>query len=58
VSQPLRDLGVRATQRLLARIEDRALPAETSVLPTQVMIRASCGCQGRDTTQAGAETHR
>jgi LacI family transcriptional regulator len=58
VSQPLRDLGVRATQRLLARIENRALPPETSVLPTRVMIRASCGCQGRDTTQAGAETHR
>jgi len=50
VSQPLRELGVRATQRLLARIENRALPPETNVLPTRVMIRASCGCQGRDTT--------
>ena len=58
VSQPLRELGVRATRRLLARIENRALPHETSVLPPRVMIRASCGCQGRDTTQAGAETHR
>jgi hypothetical protein len=26
------------------------LPPETNVLPTRVMIRASCGCQGRDTT--------
>jgi LacI family transcriptional regulator len=50
VSQPLRELGVRATRRLLARIENRALPPETNVLPTRVMIRASCGCQGRDTT--------
>ncbi len=48
VSQPLRELGVRATRRLLARIEARnercALPAQTSVLPTRVVIRASCGC--------------
>ena len=44
VSQPLRELGVRATQRLLARIGDRALPPQTSVLPTRVVIRASCGC--------------
>ena len=44
VSQPLRELGVRATRRLLARIEDRALPPQTSVLPTRVVIRASCGC--------------
>jgi len=49
VSQPLRELGVRATRRLLARIEARmdncALPPQTSVLPTRVMIRASCGCR-------------
>ena len=44
VSQPLRELGVRATQRLLARIEDRSLAPQTSVLPTRVVIRASCGC--------------
>ena len=66
VSQPLRELGVRATQRLLARIEDRALPPRTSVLPTRVMIRASCGCPGNRQSlakggippQAGAGTHR
>jgi LacI family transcriptional regulator len=44
VSQPLRELGIRAAQRLLARIEDQALPPQTSVLPTRVVIRASCGC--------------
>jgi LacI family transcriptional regulator, galactose operon repressor len=44
VSQPLRELGVRATRRLLARIGDRGLPPQTSVLPTRVVIRASCGC--------------
>jgi LacI family transcriptional regulator len=54
VSQPLRELGVRATRRLLARIEDRALPPETDVLPTRVVIRASCGCS----PPAGAGTDR
>jgi LacI family transcriptional regulator len=44
VSQPLRELGSRATYRLLARIEDPALPPDATVLPTQVVIRASCGC--------------
>jgi len=54
VSQPLRELGVRATRRLLARIEDRALPPETDVLPTRMVIRASCGCS----PPAGAGTDR
>jgi len=54
VSQPLRELGVRATRRLLARIENRALLPETDVLPTRVVIRASCGCS----PPAGAGTDR
>lgn len=45
VSQPFRDLGSRATRRLLARIEAPALTPAVEVLPTQVVIRASCGCQ-------------
>jgi LacI family transcriptional regulator len=44
VSQPIRDLGVHATRRLLARIEDPSLAPGAEVLPTQVVIRASCGC--------------
>jgi LacI family transcriptional regulator len=44
VSQPIRDLGIHATRRLLARIEDPALAPGAEVLPTQVFIRASCGC--------------
>ena len=44
VSQPFRDLGGRATQRLLARISDPALPSRAEVLPTLLAIRASCGC--------------
>jgi LacI family transcriptional regulator len=44
VSQPFRDLGGRATQRLLARVSDPALPPRAEVLPTLLAIRASCGC--------------
>ena len=44
VSQSFRDLGGRATQRLLARINDPALPPQAEVLPTLLAIRASCGC--------------
>src|ERR1700722_16961609 len=44
VSQPFNDLGGRAAQRLLARIDDPALATVTEVLPTQLVIRTSCGC--------------
>ncbi len=45
VSQPFRDLGSRATHRLLARIDAPALTPAVEVLPTHVVIRASCGCR-------------
>ena len=44
VSQPFRDLGSRATHRLLARVDEPTLTPAVEVLPTQVVIRASCGC--------------
>jgi len=57
VSQPLRELGKRAAQRLLARIDARAqaagpapatgaagVPPVVEVLPTHLVVRASCGC--------------
>ena len=47
VSQPFRDLGSRATHRLLARVEDPAIAPAVEVLPTQLVIRASCGCRPR-----------
>jgi LacI family transcriptional regulator len=47
VSQPFRDLGNRAARRLLARIDEPGLPPAVEVLPTQVVIRASCGCQSQ-----------
>jgi LacI family transcriptional regulator len=48
VSQPFHDLGSRATNRILARIDDPALEPRAEVLPTQVVIRASCGCPPQD----------
>jgi LacI family transcriptional regulator len=45
VSQPIHDLGSRATNRLLARIDSPSLTPAVEVLPTQVVIRASCGCR-------------
>jgi len=45
VRQPLRDLGTHAAERLLARVEDRALPPRAEILPTSAVIRASCGCR-------------
>jgi LacI family transcriptional regulator len=48
VSQPVRELGTRAAQRLLARIGDPALPPLAELLPTGAVIRASCGCRSRD----------
>jgi LacI family transcriptional regulator len=44
VSQPLRELGRRAAARLRARINDRGLPPRAEILPTHLVIRASCGC--------------
>jgi LacI family transcriptional regulator len=44
VSQPVREIGSRAAQRLLDRIGQRELPASAQLLPTSAVIRASCGC--------------
>jgi LacI family transcriptional regulator len=45
VSQPVRELGTRAAQRLLARLEEPALPPRAELLPTSAVIRRSCGCR-------------
>jgi LacI family transcriptional regulator len=44
VHQPMRELGERAVQVLLGRLADPAGPPFTVVLPTEVVIRGSCGC--------------
>jgi LacI family transcriptional regulator, galactose operon repressor len=57
VSQPLRELGRRAARRLRARIEDRLLPPQAEVLPTRLIIRASCGCPPQAGTRPGPTAH-
>jgi len=56
VGQPFRELGSRATHRLLARIANPALAPRAEVLPAQVVIRASCGCQPQNRRLGGAST--
>jgi DNA-binding LacI/PurR family transcriptional regulator/signal transduction histidine kinase len=43
VRNPLYQLGVRASEMLIARIEGRQVP-ESMVLPSELVIRQSCGC--------------
>lgn len=44
VRQPTRSLGERACARLLERVNDPALPSVIEVLPTELLVRVSCGC--------------
>jgi len=44
VHQPMRLLGERACERLVERIADPGLPPEVTMLPTELVIRSSCGC--------------
>ena len=48
VRQPMRLLGERACSRLLERIADPALPRHVERLPTELIIRESCGCGGHE----------
>jgi LacI family transcriptional regulator len=48
VSQPIHELGSRATHRLMARIASPGLAPRAEILPTQVVIRTSCGCSPRE----------
>ncbi len=47
VRQPMRDIGEIAVRTLLERLAQRDAPRNTTVLPTQLVLRASCGCSTR-----------
>jgi LacI family transcriptional regulator len=47
VRQPMRDIGEIAVRTLLDRLADRTAPRHTTVLPTELVLRASCGCSTR-----------
>lgn len=44
VHQPMRLLGQRACSRLLARLSRPGLRPNLEVLPTELVLRSSCGC--------------
>jgi LacI family transcriptional regulator len=46
VYQPMRMLGERACGRLLDRIADPGLRPTVELLPTELVVRSSCGCSG------------
>jgi LacI family transcriptional regulator len=51
VYQPMRLLGERACARLLDRIADPDLSPAVELLPTELVLRASCGCAGTSGTR-------
>lgn len=44
VRQPTRGIGERACERLIERIADPTLRPTVQLLPTELVIRSSCGC--------------
>ena len=44
VHQPMRELGEQACARLLERIAEPGLPQTVQLLPTELVLRSSCGC--------------
>ena len=44
VYQPMRKLGERACARVLDRIADSSLSPSVELLPTELVLRQSCGC--------------
>jgi LacI family transcriptional regulator len=44
VHQPIRKLGERACDRLIARIADPSMRTKLELLPTELVLRSSCGC--------------
>jgi LacI family transcriptional regulator len=44
VHQPMRLLGERACARLLDRVAQPDLPTQVELLPTELVLRKSCGC--------------
>jgi LacI family transcriptional regulator len=45
VRQPMRELGERSVRMLLDRLGEPGAPRRSITLPTQVVLRRSCGCR-------------
>jgi LacI family transcriptional regulator len=57
VHQPIRELGQRACERLIERIADSGMRPKVELLPTELVIRSSCGCPA-GTSQRCPVRHR
>ena len=56
VHQPMRMMGERACARLLDRIANPALPPAVELLPTELVLRSSCGCPPGTVSRAPVPT--
>lgn len=45
VAQPMRDIGAAGVRAVLARLDAFDAPRAATVLPTQLVVRRSCGCR-------------
>jgi DNA-binding LacI/PurR family transcriptional regulator len=58
INQPRVDIGVRAAQLLLDRIEGKIGPPESIVLPTNLVVRDSCGARRRARSMSRGKERR
>jgi LacI family transcriptional regulator len=56
IRQPMRLLGERACDRLLDRIASPALSPTAELLPTELVLRSSCGCPAGTVTRRAVAT--
>jgi LacI family transcriptional regulator len=56
VHQPMRILGERACARLIDRIADPMMRPTVDLLPTELVLRASCGCPAGTVIHRAVET--
>jgi LacI family transcriptional regulator len=56
VHQPMRMLGEQACARVLERIADPGLSPTVELLPTELVLRSSCGCPPGTVTRRPVET--
>jgi LacI family transcriptional regulator len=56
VNQPIRSIGERACERLIERIAHPTLRPAVELLPTELVIRTSCGCPPGTVVRQPVET--
>jgi LacI family transcriptional regulator len=56
VRQPIRGIGERACEQLIARIANPTLRPTVQLLPTELVIRTSCGCPPGTVVRKPVET--